>query len=73
MGMQVFGPPGSDGVNLSLLKLIGPLFGETQPPPFPSLCAGCTANVTTVEVPGPAFLHLGWLEDGKKKEKKKKG
>lgn len=50
VGMQIFGPPGSDGINLSLLRLVGEIFGETEPPPFPSLCNGCTANVTSVEV-----------------------
>ena len=50
MGMQIFGPPGSDGMNLNLLRLVGPLFGETTPPPYPSLCDGCTANVTSIAV-----------------------
>ena len=50
IGMQVFGPPGYDGTVLSILSLLGPVFGETPAPPKPSLCAGCTANVAAIEV-----------------------
>lgn len=57
VGMQFFGPPGWDQVNLNLLSQLQNIFDPIPPPPNPSLCAGCTADVSVIPVGPMTTVH----------------
>lgn len=61
--MQIFGPPGWDSNVLNLALQMQQLFGEFPAPPTPSICAGCTANVTAIPV-SLCLPHQGLAKAG---------
>ena len=52
VGMQLSGPPGADGLLLSLASAVAQVLPTLDPPASPPACTGCVANVAFNAVSG---------------------